>query len=290
MSIDLLHEKIRKLKNPTVLDFSLKPNQLPPHLLEDEGDYLSAYSRFCRELMAELKGNVPAVRFSFDAFALMGCAGLDNLSELLNAAGEMGYYRTLDCSAIHTPWDADRAAQTLFGEAQYPAEALIISPFIGTDAIKPFLPFCKEGRSLFVMARTPNKTALELQDLMTGSRLVCGAAAELAVRSGEGNYGKCGYSNIGALAAAGAPDSLRNLRTKHNRLFLLVDGIDYPSGNAKNCSLAFDRLGFGAAVSAGPCITAAWQEAGSDGRDYLQQAMLAAERIKKNITRYVTIL
>ncbi len=290
MSIDSLHEKIRKSKNPTMLDLSLNPSLLPPHLLEQEGSLLGAYTRFCRELLQQLKGNVPAVRFSFDTFALLGKSGLENLSCLLTLAGELGYFRALDCCAIHTPWDADRAADMLLGSEAYAFEALIVSPYIGSDGVKPFLPYCKEGKSLFLLVRTPNKTALELQDLMTGSRLVHGAAAELAVRHGEGNYGKCGYSNIGALASAGAPDSLRNLRTKHNRLFLLVDGIDYPSGNAKNCSLAFDRFGYGAVISAGPYITGAWREAEAAGEDYLVQASFAADRLKKNITRYITIL
>jgi hypothetical protein len=31
-------------------------------------------------------------------------------------------------------------------------------------------------------------------------------------------------------------------------------------------------------------------EAGTDGHDYLDQAKLAAERMKKNITRYITVL
>ena len=73
-------------------------------------------------------------------------------------------------------------------------------------------------------------------------------------------------------------------------MFLLVDGLDYPSGNAKNCSHAFDRFGYGAAVCAGPSVTAAWKENETDGHDYVDFAVLAAERMKKNITRYITIL
>ena len=72
--------------------------------------------------------------------------------------------------------------------------------------------------------------------------------------------------------------------------FLLVDGLDYPSGNAKNCSYAFDRFGHGAVVCAGPSVTAAWQLNETDGSDFVSQAVQAAERMKKNITRYITVL
>jgi len=95
---------------------------------------------------------------------------------------------------------------------------------------------------------------------------------------------------VGALVSAGAAQSLKTLRTKYNRMYLLVDGLDYPSANAKNCSNAFDRFGYGAVVCAGPSVTAAWKEAQSDGKDYVVQAIQAAERMKKNICRYITIL
>ena len=92
------------------------------------------------------------------------------------------------------------------------------------------------------------------------------------------------------MASASAPDSLKNLHSKYRSVFLLVDGLDYPSGNAKNCSYAFDRFGHGAAVCAGPSVTAAWLENETDGTNYVEQALQAAERMKKNITRYITVL
>ncbi len=291
MSVDILHSKIRKLKNPSVIDFSVKPEALPPHLLAQEGSVCGAYGRFCRELMASLRDIVPAVRFPFGAFALLGPEGLSLLQQLLKEAGEMGYYVMLDSPEILSPWAADRAAEAIFAEKRYPCDALLISGYIGSDAVKPFVPYCKdENNCLFVTVRSPNRSASELQDLRIGTRLVHGAAIETVNRFAEQVPGKCGYARIGAVASATAPDSLRSLRLSCNRVFLLVDGLDYPSGNAKNCSLAFDRFGFGAAVSAGPSVTCAWREGESGGTDYIAQAHQAAERMKRNITRYITIL
>lgn len=291
MSVDKLHEKIRKLKNPSMVDLGIKPDCIPPHLLGEEGSEVKAYTRFCRELMEKLKGLVPAVRFSFSAFSLLGPEGLTALAELLKQAEEEGFYVLLDGPQILTPWEADRAAHTIFGRTDYPCDGLLISPYIGSDALRPFLPYCKDqDKDLFVMVRSPNKSALELQDLLTGSRLVHGAAAEMVNRHGESIFGKCTYSRIGAVVGAGAVNSLRGIRGSHKRMFLMVDGLDYPSGNAKNCSYAFDRFGYGAVVCAGPSVTAAWKDAESDGTDYLAHALQAAERMKRNLNRYVTIL
>ena len=291
MSIDFLHEKIRKLKSPLIVDFSIQPEILPPHLMAQEGSFSKAYFRFCSELLNEMEEVAAGVRFSFDTFALLGAEGLETLSQLLIRAGELGLYRLLDGPQILSPWAADRAAQLLKGE-DYPCDGLLISPYIGSDAIKPFVPVCTDfGKDLFVVVRSANKSSSELQDLLTGKRLVHGAAAELVNRFGEPIFTKCGYSRICAVGSAGAADSIRNLRAQYKHMFLLVDGLDYPSGNVKNCTYAFDKFGYGAAISAGPVMTAAWkEEENSTGETYIALALQAAQRIKKNLQRYITIL
>ena len=291
MAIEKLHERIRRFKNPAMVDFSIQMTSIPQYILDAEVHPAAAYTRFCRELLDGLKESVPAVRVSFDYFALMGADGLAALSELLHYAKELDYYVALEGPQILSPWDAQRAAEAFFGCNNYPCDALIISPYIGSDAIKPFLPFVKENKKdLFLVVRSPNKSALELQDLYTGSRLVHMSTAEIVNRMGEGLFEKCGYSRIGAVVSAGASATLKNLRSGCNRMFLLVDGQDYPGGNFKNSSLAFDQFGYGAVVCAGASVTAAWADAQSDGVDFVEQAVKAAENIKKNIGRYISIL
>lgn len=245
MSIDILQEKIRKTKNPSVLELAMPVGELPPHILEEEESAGAACARFCRELMERLKGMVPAVRISFSAFALLGHDGLYRLSETLKEAAELGYYVVLDAPEVLSPASAKNTAQILLGQGSiYPCDGLVISGYLGSDVIKPFLPYCREEKKdIFVVART-----------------------------------------------ASAADSLRSLRGKYPRLFLLLDGYDYPNANARNCSNAFDKFGHGAVACGGSSITCAWRQAESDGRDYLDHAKAAAERMKRNLTRYVTIL
>lgn len=288
MAIDILQEKIRKLKNPTMLELALPLCDLPSLFSRDA----AGYGAFCRELLTGMKDSIPGVRVSFAAFALLGTEGMAELGNTLRAAAELGYYVVLDAPEIPSPMMARVTAEALLGEQSlFPCDGLVISGYAGSDIIKPFLPYCKKGKKdLFVVARTANKSAPELQDLLAGSRLVHAAAADHVNRYGSGTEGKFGYTQVGVLAAASSAESLRNLRTKYSRLFLLVDGYDYPNANAKNCSHAFDRFGHGAAVCGGTGITCAWASAESDSSDWLQLAQSAADRMKKNLTRYVTIL
>lgn len=291
MSVDVLQEKIRKTKNPSILELNLSVSDLPPHIRAEEEGAGAAYSRFCGELLAALQGFVPAVRLSFSAFALLGHDGLYRLSQTMKLAGELGYYVLLDAPELLSPTAAKMTAELVLGaESLYPCDGLIIGSYLGSDVIKPFLPYCKtEKKDIFVVARTANKSAPELQDLLAGGRLVHAAAADHVNRYGADTAGKSGYTRVGILAAASSAESLRSLRSRYPRLFLLLDGYDYPNANAKNCSHAFDKFGHGAAAC-GSGIGAAWKLAESDGSDYLDHAKAAAERMKKNLTRYVAVL
>lgn len=293
MSVDILQEKIRKTKNPSMVELCLSAADLPAYLIAEEGSGAAAYLRLCKELLAGLKGIVPSVRVSFSSFALMGAEGLTALSTILKYAKEQGFYVVLDAPEISSPRAAAMTAEAIWGEgSNLFCDALVIPGYLGSDVIKPFLKYCKEGKKdLFVVARTANKSAPELQDLLAGSRLVHAAAADHVNRYGSDTVGKFGYTRVGILASASAADSLRNLRGKYPKLFLLVDGFDYPNANAKNCSYAFDKFGHGAVCCAGTSVTCAWKQVeGSDGHDFVEHAIAAAERMKKNLTRYTTVL
>lgn len=288
MSVDKLQELIRKTKNPCVVELSVTAQQLPPYLLEKEGSFSKAYESFCRDLLLALKGVVPAVRFSFSFFSLMGADGLELLPKLLKSAKDLGYYVLLDGPEALSPVMAGEGVKLL---RQLPCDGIILSAYIGSDALKPYVNELKElKKSLFVVLRTANKSAAELQDLMTGSRLVYMVGAHMANHLGQLLVGKSGYSLVGGMAAASSAESLRQIRSKYPGLFLLMDGYDYPNSNAKNCSYAFDRLGHGAAACAGSAITAAWLDEQAPENEFAACAVRAAERMKKNLTRYITVL
>lgn len=287
MSIDRLQNQIRKMKNPSMVAFFSDKSQIPPAILEQESTALNAYCAYAKGLLKTLKDTVPAVRFGFGAFALCGAEGMKMLQELLAFSKEMGYYVLLDLPEMTTPREALLAAETVFDAWTF--DGLTVSAYIGSDALKPFLACMNNNdKDLFVLLRTANKSAQELQDLLTGSRLVYTAAADIAKRVGQSLVGRSGFSRVAGVGPATSADSLQSLRSKYSELFLLVDGYDYSGANAKNCSYAFDKLGHGAVVCASESVLGAWKE--ESDTDCYAAAMSAAERMKKNLTRYVTVL
>ena len=284
MSIDSLQEKIRKTKNPSILTMEAFPQLVPPSYAAE--DPIAAMEQYYRDVLAAVQGVVPAVRFGFASFVLHGAGGLQLLQNLLQHAKKRGFYVLLDLPEMLSAMAAEHVAAQL--KSGFACDGYVIGTYLGSDVYKPFLEHCKNGMSLFPVLRTANRSAAELQDLLSGNRLVHSAVADNVSRFAEQFYGKCGYSQIGILAAACAPDSIRSLRAKYNRLFLLLDGFDYPNSNAKKCSYAFDNLGHGAAACACTSILAAWQT-DSEGTA-AEAAARAAEHMKRKLIRYITVL
>ena len=291
MSIDRLQSKIRKMKCPFVLDFQLDKTLIPPHILEEENTFMKAYCRYATELMEALRDAVPAVRFHFSEFALHGSDGVSALTSVLGCASKLGYYVLVNAPVALSAQQAANHAEILMGDThQWQFDGLVISQFIGTDAIKPYAALQKNfNKGLFAIVRTGNKSGPEMQDLITGGRLVHMAQADLVHRIAEPSLGRSGFCTLGVMAAANSVTSLQDLRRKFKYLFILIDGFDVANANAKNCAAAFDKLGHGAAICVGSSITGAWKEEKS-GVLFADAARQAIERINRNMSRYITVL
>lgn len=287
VSIDLLQNKIRKSKNPVALWLNPTGDVIPPAIYAQTDSAAEAYGQYCLELLQNLTEYVSAVRVSFDAFALMGPEGLTQLRNILTKAGDLGYYVILDWQHLEDAALAEQSARSIMRDELWKCDAVTLCPYAGSDGIKPYLHTAGK-KAVFVAVKTGNKSGSDLQDLQTGGRLVHTAAADLVSRWGENALERCGYSRVAAVAGAVNAASLRTLRQKFSRMFVLVEGVETSGANAKNCAYAFDRLGHGALVCAGSSVLGAWQT--QEGDDYISAAKDAAERLKRNLTRYVTIL
>lgn len=287
-----LQNQIRKLKNPSMIYFSWDPEQIPkPYLAAKQGP-LSAYCAYAKDLIVALKGVVPALRFGFGSFALLGAEGLNALDELLRFARKQEFYLLLDMPEIWSVRQAELYADSLMQKGSiWELDGLLLSCYMGSDTLKLFGDRVKTAdKDLFISVRTANKSASEIQDLLTGSRLVWTAAADTAKRLGESTITRCGYSRVGIVGPGTSADTLAAMRNKYPSVFVLIDGFDYPGANAKNCASAFDNLGHGAVACTGSYILSAWKNTDLYDPNPVELAVQAAERMKKNLNRYVTIL
>ena len=309
MSIDALQTRIRKFKNPSMLGLDPTPELIPPHLIEaayaQYGPTLKAlgeaYRVFCTALLDELSDVVPAVKLQSACFEALGWEGVKVMQELMVYAKELGYYVLLDSMRGDVGNIATVYARSLFGELEaqgeiyrpYACDGVTVNGYLGSDGITPFLPYLQDNsqKNIFLIIKSSNKSSREVQDLISGDRIVHTAMADLAMRWSQNLFGKCGYSEIVAVVGATHPQTLKSLRKRYDRLFFLVPGYGAQGGTARSVQYAFDRFGHGAIVSASRSLIAAWQkDEASDGHDYLQAARKSAEKMRDDILKFVTVL
>ncbi len=309
MSIDALQTRIRKFKNPSMLGLDPTPELIPQFLLDEAceqyGKTLQAvsecYRLYCKGLLDELKDVIPAVKFQSACFAALGFEGIRVLQELMAYAKSLGYYVLLDSMRADVGNIAAVHARALFGSLDlgeeslkpYCCDGVTLNGYLGSDGITPFLPYLQgeNPKNLFLVVRSSNKSAREVQDLISGDRIVHTAMADLAMRWSQGLFGKCGYSEIVAIVGGTQAQTLKTLRRRYDRLFFLVPGYGAQGGTPKMVQYAFDRFGHGAIISASRSILGAWKkDEENDGRDYRIAARRSAEKMRDDIGKLVTVL
>lgn len=282
------------------------PDIIPPFILnqakEEYGNTLlamaKAYEQFCEGILFAVSGIVPAIKVQESCFTVLGSEGLAAMQRLMTKAMQLGYYVLLDSNFASVEHIAKIYADSLFGDTQigdniyhpYACDGVTISGYLGGDNVRPFLPYCTEQRkNLFCYVRTSNKSSREVQELISGGRVVYTAIADLLMRWSIDCFGDNGYSEIAAVVGATQPAAIQLLRKKYDRLFLLVTGYGAQGGHARNIQYAFDKFGHGAIVSASRTILGAWQKNGQ-AEAYKDAARQASVKMRDDIVKYLLVI
>lgn len=305
MSIDALQAKIRAKKNPVAVALDLQRELIPQAILrramDENGETLrglaEAYFAFGVAVLDALADVVPAVKLQTGFFEALGPDGLSVMARLCAHAKSLDYYVLVETMRADAEPVAALLAKTFFGEfavdgrtpGLYGADAVSLSGFLGSDGIKPYLPYCKEGKNLFVLAKTANKSSREVQDLISGDRVVYTVMADLAMRWGGELMGKGGYAELGLTVGATHPEVLRQLRGRYDRLFFLVTGFGEQGSTVRDVVAAFDKFGHGALLSAGDFLLGAWKKQGENG-DFAQAVRAAAIKLRTDLAVHVAVM
>jgi len=307
MSIDLLIDRIREKKNPTVAGLDPTLSYLPPGMLErhiaEHGETLKAAAEalyeFNRGLIDALAPIVPAVKLQSAFYEAFGPEGVYVLQRSAAYAREQGLYVMIDCKRGDISTVAEAYAAAYFGGVTvgsayiepFGADCITINGYMGSDALTPFLKYCESAdKAVFVLAKTSNPSAKELQNLLAGDRPVYKVIADHVDRlTGRALVGRYGYAQAGLVVGATQPAQLRELRDQYPRLFFLVPGYGAQGGSARDIVHAFDKLGRGAVVNASRSMMCAWQKTGKDGADYAEAARDEAVAMRDTLKTYVTI-
>jgi orotidine-5'-phosphate decarboxylase len=223
-----------------------------------------------------------------DATADLVCCFKPNLAfyEVEGAAGWEILRQTIDYIPKSVPVIADAKRGDIGNTAkayavavfdELGAGAVTVNPYLGFDAIEPFLSYHERG--VFILCRTSNKGAADFQNLAVQFE---GKETPLyqvvAGRAHDWNRAK----NIGLVVGATYPDELRILRKAHPDIPFLIPGVGAQGGDFRLAvEYGQDRRGAGIAINSSRQILYA-----SKGNDFAQAARSAALKLRDEINLY----
>ncbi len=157
---------------------------------------------------------------------------------------------------------------------RYGADALTVNPYMGMDALKPFLD--RKGKGVVVLCRTSNPGAKEIQELKVEGEELYKRVARLI--SGTWNYNGCNM----LVAGATCPEELGEIRRLVGDVPLLVPGVGAQGGDVEKV-LKFGQTadGTGLAINSSRGIIYA-----SSGDDFAQAARKATLELREQINSF----
>jgi orotidine-5'-phosphate decarboxylase len=203
----------------------------------------------CTLVIDAVADDCVAIKPQVACFERLGAPGWEALAEVVAKIHAAGLLVIADAKRGDIDVTARAYAQAFLGETASPfgtipglgADALTINPWLGGDSIEPFTEISRErGAGLFVLARTSNPGAADLQELeLTAGGSVSEAAAKMITRLGAGGVGESGFSDVGAVVGATAPDRLERLRELMPKTVFLLPGVGAQGGQVDDLGPVF---------------------------------------------------
>jgi orotidine 5'-phosphate decarboxylase subfamily 2 len=212
--LERLRERVAALGAPLCLGIDPRPDALPETLPPDVG----GIEAFARGLIDAGAPSAAAVKLNTAYFEAFGSAGWAAL-ERVRAAVPRGPLVIIDAKRGDIGPSAERYAEALLGGLA--ADGVTLQPYMGEDAVEPFLAF--PGRLVYLLVRTSNPSAGRLQDLAVDGRPL----ATVVARWAEERWPD---GRVGLVVGATAPGELRRLREEVPGPAFLVPGVGAQGG------------------------------------------------------------
>jgi orotidine-5'-phosphate decarboxylase len=208
----------------TVLCLGLDPD--PASLPDGFSADIAGIERFATLLLEAVSGHASAVKPNLAFFEAFGSGGMAAL-ERIRASIPADIPLIADAKRADIGSTAMRQAVALFDALG--ADAVTINPYLGSDAIAPFIE--RPDRFAYVLCRTSNPGASELQDLVVADDSARGAPGEpLHQRVARLAAGWGPGGTVGLVVGATAPDDLPAIRAIAPGLPFLVPGVGAQGG------------------------------------------------------------
>lgn len=274
--INKLVENIKKTNAPIVVGLDPTLALIPDSVLQrnykeyganPEGvakaivEYNKAIVDACYDL-------IPAVKPQIAMYETFGLAGLVAYKETVDYCKSKGLVviadiKRGDIGSTSTAYALGHLGKvTIEGKEfrGFDADFATVNPYMGTDAVKPFVDVCKEdNKGIFVLVKTSNPSSGEFQDRAIDGRPLYEWVGEKVNEWGADCMGDS-YSYVGAVVGATYPEQGKILRKIMPKAYILVPGYGAQGGKGADLVHFFNDDGLGAIVNSSRGIIGAYKQ------------------------------
>ena len=261
-----LVDSARRKESALVVGLDPIPSRLPEGLRDLP--QARAVREFCRGVLEAVEPYAAAVKLQAAYFERLGPPGMEVYGDLIADAGALGLPAIADVKRGDIgPVAAAYAAAHL---AVYGAACVTVNPFMGADAVVPFLEEARRldgGEGVFVLVATSNPSAESVQGVTDPPLFE--VAARLVAELGRGGGD---YPDAGAVVGATRPEIGRRVRELLPEALFLVPGYGVQGGKAAGIRPLLGRGGAGVLVNSSRGVIYAYEGSQTGYREAAEEA------------------
>jgi orotidine-5'-phosphate decarboxylase len=233
-------------------------------------------TRFCCEIVEACAPYIAAIKPQLAFFEARGLDGLHSLAEILRFARTLELLTIADAKRGDIGSTSAAYAEAFLNGGDFGCDAVTVNPYLGSDAMAPFVAKVRAGKGLFVLVKTSNPSSGEFQDRPAPDRPLWEAVAERVNGWGGDFIGAHGLSPVGAVVGATYSAHARRARELMPHAVILAPGYGAQGASAADSVAAARADGSGIAVNASRSLMYAYQK-----RPDLIPAAAAAEAAQR---------
>lgn len=224
--VELLKEKSKKTKSiicigldPDIEKIPLKENDIEKKIFLFYKNILDA---------ATNENLINTVKPNYAFYAQYGFPGLRALKKVIEFCKEKNLIVILDAKRADIGNTSKAYAKEVF--EFWNADAVTVNPFLGSDSLSPFLEYCKKGKGVYILLKTSNIGANDLQNLKVNDKFLYEKLAEKILEWFQ--------PGIGVVIGATYPEELEKLsdffvKSKKD-IPILIPGVGKQGGSASD--------------------------------------------------------
>ena len=197
--------------------------------IQIKGDTCQVIEEFYLDILKEMnkRDSYPAIiKPNIAYFEQYGFDGLNALKTIISQYKSSGIPTLLDAKRGDIGKTSTAYAKSVF--EFWLSDAVTIAPYMGSDSVEPFIEWCDQEKGVYILCRTSNKGAVDLQDLKVDGVPVYMKLAENIIRWHKPGVGAV----VGATYLEELEEISRFFVESKKEIPLLIPGVGSQGGSA----------------------------------------------------------